>query len=146
MCCSVLQYVAVCCSMLQCAAHVRGCCSRCAAVCYAYCSVLQHTAACCIVSHCVAGCCRMLQCADSNKKLNSVGCQGHVAACCSVLQCVAVCEVCCSVLQCVAVCCSVFCLDIKMKSRKKVVCTVIWKNDSTGNKTLKKSSVRSFRK
>jgi len=87
----VLQCVAVCCSMLQCAAHVRGCCSRCAAVCYAYCSVLQHTAACCIVSHCVAGCCRMLQCADSNKQLNSVGCQGHVAACCSVLQCVAVC-------------------------------------------------------
>ena len=57
-----LQWVAVCCSVMQC---VALCCSvlQCVAVCY---SVLQ----------CVASCCSVLQCA---------------AVCCSVLQCVAVC-------------------------------------------------------
>jgi len=50
----VLQYVAVCCSMLQC---VAVCCSvlQCVAVCY---SVLQCVAVCCSVLQCVAVCCR----------------------------------------------------------------------------------------
>jgi len=45
----VLQYVAVCCSMLQCVA-----------VC---CSMLQCVAVCCGVLQCVAVCCSVLQCA-----------------------------------------------------------------------------------
>ena len=65
LCCSVLQCAAVCCSVL-----------RCAAVC---CSVLQ----------CVAVCCSVLQC-------DAVCCS---AVCCSMLQCVAVCR---SMLLCVA--------------------------------------------
>ena len=70
----LLQYVAMCCSMLQCAVAVR-------------CSVLQCVGVCWSVLYCVVVCCSMLQCV--------------VVCCCSVLQCVAVC---CSVLQCVAVC------------------------------------------
>ena len=97
MCCSVLQCVALCCSVLyehacRSALVPRGC---------VWCSVMQRVAACCILrrhtrefSHVQEGfiCCSfcsVLQC---------------VAVCCSVLQCVAVC---CSVLQCVANCCSV---------------------------------------
>ena len=66
-----MQYVAVCCSVLQCAAV---CCSvlQCVAVC---CSVLQCVAECCSVLQCVAVCCSVLQC---------------VALCCTVLQCIAV--------------------------------------------------------
>ena len=45
-CCSVLQYVAVCCSMMQCVA-----------ACY---SVLQCVAVCCSVLQCVAVCCSVL--------------------------------------------------------------------------------------
>ena len=56
----MVQYVAVCCSVLQCVA-----------VC---CSVLQCVAVCCSVLQCVAVCCSVLQC---------------VAMCCSVLRCVA---------------------------------------------------------
>ena len=57
-CCSVLQCVAVCCRVLQC---VAVCCSvlQCAAVC---CSVLQCVALCCSVLQCVAVCCSVLQC------------------------------------------------------------------------------------
>ena len=87
--CFSMQRAAVCCSVLQCLQCVAACCSvlQRVAVC---CSVLQCIAACCcILLWCVAVCCSVLQCA---------------AVCCSVLQCVAVC---CSVLQCVAVCCSV---------------------------------------
>ena len=86
--CSVLQCLAVCCSVDTCRLFLPGsraaeCCSvlQCLAVC---CSVLQSVAVCCRVLQSVAECCRVLQC---------------VAVCCSVLQCVAVC---CSVLQCVA--------------------------------------------
>jgi len=79
-CCSVL-YVAVCCSVLQCAAV---CCSvlQCVAVC---CSVLQCVAVCCSVLQCAAVCCSVLQC---------------VAVCCCFLQCV---SVCCSVCRCIPV-------------------------------------------
>ena len=57
--CSVLQWVAVCCS-------VCAVCLQCVAVC---CSVMQCVTACCSVSQCVAVCCSVLQC---------------VAVCCSV--------------------------------------------------------------
>ena len=73
----MFQYVAVCCSVLQCVA-----------VC---CSALRRVAVCCSVLYCVA----------VSYHARHAMC---VAACCSVLQCVAVY---CSVLQCVAVCCSV---------------------------------------
>ena len=79
----VLQYVAVCCSLLHC---VTVYCSmvQCVAVCYCivvqcgvvWCSVLQYAEVCCSVLPCVAVCCSVWQC---------------VALCCSVLQCVAVC-------------------------------------------------------
>jgi len=83
----VLQYVAVCCSVLQC---VVVCCS-----------VLQCVAVCCSVLQCgsVAVCCSVLQC---------IAVRQCVAVCCSVLQCIALRQcvaVCCSVLQCIAVCC-----------------------------------------
>jgi len=103
-CCSVLQCVAVCCSVFS--------VLQCVAVC---CGVSQHVAMRCNVLQCVAlscallhlpqrasMCCRVLQC---------------VAECCSVLQCVAECctvrrvlycaAVCCCALQCVVVCCCV---------------------------------------
>jgi len=70
-CCSVLQCVAVCCSVLQCVAVMPY--------------VQTHTLAHLVETHARYS---MLQC---------------VAACCDVLRCVAMC---CSVLQCVAVCCS----------------------------------------
>ena len=85
---SVLQYVAVCCSMLQ---YVAVCCSM------LQCVVLQYVAG-LLLSHPsllffspfleVVGYARPLQC---------------VAVCCSVLQYLAGVAVCCSVLQCVAV-------------------------------------------
>jgi len=83
--CSVLQCVAVCCSVLQWPPLQNVSCPplyilQCIAVC---CSVLQYVAVCCSVLHCM---CRVL----------------HYTFC-SALQCVAVC---CSMLQCVAVCCS----------------------------------------
>ena len=110
-CCSELQSVAECCSVLQCVAvpsnwlkemcsvwkRVAACCSvlqwivvlgiwlkevcKCVAAC---CNVLQRVAACCSVLQRVAACCSMLY---------------RVAACCGVLLCVAVS---CSVLQSVA--------------------------------------------
>jgi len=55
---SLVQCVAVCCSVLQC---VAVCCSvlKCIAVC---CSALQCVAVCCSVLQCVAVCCSVLQC------------------------------------------------------------------------------------
>jgi len=55
---SMLQYVAVCCSVVQC---VAVCCSalQCVAVC---CSVLQCVAVCCSVLQSVAVYCTILQC------------------------------------------------------------------------------------
>ena len=88
---SVLQCVAVCCSVLQCVVVPVGGNSHVAWV-AVFCSVLQ----------CVAVCCRVLQCV-----VVPVGGNSHVACvavCCRVLQCV---TVCCRVLQSVAVCCSV---------------------------------------
>ena len=87
-CCSVLQSVAVCCSVclyleLCLDLDLNGLTVHSGGLC---CSVLQCVAVCCSVLQCVAVCCSVLQC---------------VAVCCSVLQCVAVY---CSVLQCVAVC------------------------------------------
>jgi len=78
---SVLQCVAVCCSVLQC---VAACCS--VLQCVALLDILLLVR----VSMRVSMCCSVLQC---------------VAVCCNVLQSVAVCcaAVCCSVLQCVRV-------------------------------------------
>ena len=94
--CSVLQSVAMCCSVLQCVAVwtcIRGTqYLSCVAVC---CSVLQCVAACCNVLQCVAVYRSVSQCVDMylGDPVSFV--------CCSVSQCVAVC---CSVLQRVAAC------------------------------------------
>jgi len=96
----MLQCVAVCCSVLQCASlliflhtlfHISLCYYRppTTSPSITRTSLWQCVAVCCCVLQCVVVCCSVLQC---------------VAVCCSVLQCVAVCH---SVLQCVAVCCSV---------------------------------------
>jgi len=77
----VLQYVAVCCSVLQC---VAGLAKELEAKAKAKGGMLR-VAVCCRVLPCVAVRCCALPC---------------VAVCCSVLQCVAVC---CLLLQCVAV-------------------------------------------
>jgi len=91
LCCSVLQCVAVRCSVLQCAV-----------VC---CSVLQCVAVRCSVLQCVAVCCSVLQCVTVVQICSRGPSVSHTAnhVMHSVLQCVAVC---CSVLQCVAVCCN----------------------------------------
>ena len=87
-CCSVLQCVAVCCSVLP-ATTTK---TRSVAV---FCSVLQ----------CVAVHCSVLQCVltapffGATPKLEYCSVLQDVAVCCSVLQCIAVY---CSVLQCVA--------------------------------------------
>jgi len=83
----VLQYVAVCCSMLQCvAAYVYHCCG-----------VLQRDAVCCSMLQCVAVCC--------SRHVPLLRC---VAVYCSMLHCVAVC---CSKLQYDAACCSLHVQD-----------------------------------
>ena len=112
-CCSVLQRVAACRSVLH-----RG------ALCCTCCSVLQRVAACCSVLNCVAVCCSVMQCVRARAVPCAVAvcCSmlehvlrhalywrraaylTRVAVCCYVIQCVAVC---CSLLPCVAVCCSV---------------------------------------
>jgi len=127
-CCSVLQCVAVCCSvplsvsfcivfhatkdahhtlsfcsvflgLLSVFLHVlRVCVLQCVAVC---CSVLQCVAACCSVLQCVAVRCSLfLGLLSVFLQVLRVCVLQCVAMCCSVLQCVAAC---CSVLQCVAV-------------------------------------------
>ena len=93
MCCSVLQRVAVRCSMLQQKKRRLGKVSRVRGV-AACCSVLQRDAVYCNVLHCVV--------AKTAQTRSSFSCVLQcVALYCSVLQRVAVC---CSVLQCVAVC------------------------------------------
>jgi len=117
--CSVLQYVAVCCSVLQCvAAYVAqgGVATaagsmRAASIEFcACCSVLQCVTVCCSVLQCVACvavccmCCSVLQCAVAHRRPNielerlQFICERQVIAWCSVLQYVAMC---CHVLQCV---------------------------------------------
>jgi len=127
---SVLQCVAMCCSVLPthtCVPHLRNKVlhlitnysfniHQCVAVCS---SVLQCFPVCCSVLQCVA---LAYVCSTSSKQSPSPPQKLHLpytSVCCSVLQCVAVCctnytfhihqciAVCCSVLQCVAVCCSV---------------------------------------
>ena len=61
-CCSVLERIAICCSMCTHDTRARAllcCVLQCAAVC---CSVLQCVAVCCSALQCVAVCCRVLQC------------------------------------------------------------------------------------
>ena len=116
MSCSVLQFVASCCSVLQCVAlwiskeNVLVESQRCAAVC---CMVLHGVAVCCsfgfenvccsMVQH-DAMCCSVLQCVvvwiSNTSLLRPRGVLKRAAACCSVLQRVAAC---CIVLQCIAV-------------------------------------------
>jgi len=90
-CCWVLQYVAARCSVLQrvavcCSVMLRGFAER---------HDRRLLTVCCSAPQCVAVCCRVLQCGPVLQ---------CAAMCCSVLQCAAVC---CSVLQCAAVCCIV---------------------------------------
>jgi len=85
---SVLQRVAVCCSVLQCGALWGSVLQR-VAVC---CNVLQHVAA-CFSGEVLGG---LIYLHDKGIIHRSV--LQRVAACCSVF-------LCCSVLQCVAVCC-----------------------------------------
>jgi len=99
---SVLQYVVVCCSALQCVAGVFPFLVRASSTT----SMLQCAAMCCRVLPCVAVCCRVVQSFAVRCSMGQC-----VAVGCSVLQCAA--EYCkciamrCGVLQCAAVCCSV---------------------------------------
>jgi len=110
-CCSALQYVGVCCSVLRCVwlsvSPGKSYCDimlQCVSVCglesFMFCVVLQSVCVwlgispvlclvCNSVLQCVAACCSGMEC---------------VGLCCSVLQSVAVC---CSLLQCVGVYCCV---------------------------------------
>jgi len=81
--CCVLQFVAVCCSVLQCV--------ECVAV---GCSVLNRIKY--ENRELIAVCCSVLQCVESNKVCAFKQSLQYVAACCSVLQRVAAC---CSVLN-----------------------------------------------
>ena len=99
-CVSVLQYVAVCCSVLQCAAV----CLQCVAVC---CSLLQCAAVC---LRCVAVYCSVLRSVGQLARVEL--CHVHTSVCCSMLQYVAVY---CSLLQCAAVCCSVLQCVVAMR-------------------------------
>ena len=85
----LMQCVAVCCNVLQCA-----CCSISWGGIHDCMVNAEDKGEVIFVMQCVAVCCSVLQC------------QQCVAVCCSVLQCVAVC---CSVLQCVAVCVAACC-------------------------------------
>jgi len=97
-CCSVLQYAAVCCILLQCVAE----CFR----------TVDWMCVCCSVWQCVAVCCSVLQCVSGRQIGYARTPHLTLGLCCSVLQCVAVYYRYCSVLQqcllqCVAaVCCS----------------------------------------
>ena len=126
----MLLCVAVCCSVLQCAAgvhiRVRPVCDgramevrvcgvmQCVAVC---CGVLQYVAMCCSVLQCVALCCSVLQCVVGIRiRVRPLGDGRAIEVCeCGVMQCAAVrCSVlqyvaeCCSVMQYFAVCCGYF--------------------------------------
>jgi len=108
----VLQYVVVCCSMLQCVAvHKHNPTMRVGASfrCTLCCSVLQGVVVCCSLLQGVAGCCTVwhyvaLRCSVEVHEHNPNNARRRSISVHYVLQCVAVC---CSVLQCVAVCCSV---------------------------------------
>ena len=90
-CCSVLQWFAVSCSVCQ--GTVKGAGSG-----LIVWQTIRHTATyCCTLQPLPVGC-SVAQCA---------------AVCCSVLQCAAVC---CSVLQCAAVCCSALLCDCNHRS------------------------------
>jgi len=130
-CCSVLQCVAVCCSVLRIPRSLLPLVSplfvlQCVAAC---CSALQCVAVRCRALPCVAVCCSVLQYVAVCQGFPAHFCPWYLpcscSMCCSVLHCVAVCcsaipcvavrysvlqcvAVCCSVLQCVAVCCSVW--------------------------------------
>jgi len=106
-CCSMLQCVAVYCSLLQ---YIAVCISvlQCVAV---YCSVLQYVAVSCNVLQfpnfycCSCSCCCCYYChTEMTSMVTRATAQSRrgrcVAVCCSVMQCVAV-------PQCVAACCSV---------------------------------------
>jgi len=97
LCCSVLQCVAVCCSvllyLLRSLVGTRSIVFQCVAVC---CSVLQ----------CIAMCCSTCSGVKSTKD----------RMCCSMLQYIVVC---CSVLQCVAVCCSVLQYLLRSQCNKR---------------------------
>jgi len=121
-CGSMLQCAAVCCRVLQCVALCYSSFSRvwtrlwalriligsvlqCATVCR---SVLQCVAVCYSVLQCVAVCYSSFFRVWTSLSALRVPQRQRVAVCCSVLKCVAVC---CSVLQCVAVCCSMLQCD-----------------------------------
>ena len=76
--CVLLQCVAVCCSVLHCATpplDFKCVCVllQCVVVCVAVCSsVMQCAAACCSVLQCVAACCSVLHCAAPPLDLKSV--------------------------------------------------------------------------
>jgi len=147
----VLQCVAVCCSVLQCAFFLLLLAKKSqfqvlqrAAVC---CSVLQCATVCCSVLQCVAACCSVLQhvavllnavcilLSANGKKVSIPGVE-HDAVCCSALLCVTVrCSALlrvtarCSVLQRVAVRCSVLqrvavCCSVFMRCAYAVFCSV----------------------
>ena len=103
MCCSVLQFVAVWCSVLQCVAC---------------CSVLQHVAVCCSVLQCGIVCCNVSRVAvrrsalvdDARTAYDEALALGDLSMCCSLSQYVAEC---CCVLQCVAMCCMMQCVAVR---------------------------------
>ena len=80
-CCSVSQYVAVCCSVLQRTYFIRATLTRLA-----------------LVTHIIATICETC----AHRLVPFAASYACVAVCCSMMQCV---TVCCSVLWCVAVCC-----------------------------------------
>ena len=117
----MLQYVVVCCSVLQCVAmlcSVAQCCAvwRSVVQCYAAQSCVVLCVAVCEVATIYASREHILQRANNKVEIQVNQCLccsvlQRVAACCSMLQCVAVCcsvlqigAACCSVLQCVATC------------------------------------------
>jgi len=103
MCCSVLQFVAVCCSvfvLFLCSRIVRVCCSACAMCCsvvvLVYFPRVGGFWGCVAVYRSVSQYVALIMCCSC-----AGGSSVCFPVCCSVLLCVAVC---CSVLQCVAVC------------------------------------------
>jgi len=114
-CCSVLQCVAAWCSVLQCVAHSPRLARQNVnlrihvAVYWIFCCVLQCVAVCCSMLQCVAVCCSLVQC-------SAVCCtfattcetkRESTYSCCSLLNLLLCVAVCCSVLQRVAAYCSI---------------------------------------
>ena len=95
---------------------------QCVAVC---CSVSQFVAMCCSVLQCVTVCCSGASHSENvfppppHLHTQNSSVMQSVAVCCSALQRVAVC---CSVLQCVAVCCSRFAASVKCVLHNSVLC------------------------